>query len=958
MITSRSLKQRSSKGVLRAAVLAAPAVLALAGFARGATLYFDADANATGNVTDGTNIGGSGNWDPTVTANWWDGVSAADQAWADGNDAIIYSTGTNVTLTGNIAAGTVTKRGAGNLGFLHNGVTGNTWTGKLVVEAGRFQTDETGLPTCASPTPDAVTLVNNAAVWANQAGGDHDATTGANVGLTVGTGGGTVVGGGLLRFDTSWGGTVSGSGNLDVIFGTLWIKGSMAGYSGAISANRGGNGQGRIFIDGALSSTMTFASSLVASASDSTFGAGGTIIINSSNFGLSRAWTIPSSAVIGLTAPAALGNSGNAITMNGATGTTLGPAQIGGVGGLAIPYPITITGVGDTNAGGGNYMQTFSCMDTGLVTFSGAITGAGTFVKGNSFGANGTVVLTNTANSWTGGTAIGGGRLLLGNNEVLPDSTVLRVVAGGKTLDLGGFTETIGAMAVNSAGFIDFSGGTLRIGSGDLSGTWSGNSLAGNGGMRGAGTLVKIGAGNLRFNDGTKNQSYTGGVVIQAGSVSVRDNRFQLGDDSATNSLTLDGGKLIMENGAFTSGADGAMQRPVIITANGGSMDFGNNGETFASSFQGSGTLTTMGTAGASLNLNQTTNPRTGGSTIWTGNIVLGANTQVSAGIGGSNGWLPGYDPIAYAGNPPTVPVISGSGTVKLNHSGGSANRNAVELAGTVNLLVAGTQEETMVGNSTSTGTTTINAGSKLRIGWGGAANQGALGATAVANAGQLTFFRDNNSTFPGSISGAGAIIKQGTGVLVMQGAVANTFSGLMDIQGGEVDLDRAATAISGSVKVGPSSSLKLIQANQIADAAPMELAGGMFNANAQSDVVGTLLLTDNSGIDMGAPGSILQFADSSAQAWTAGKALTITNWAGTPFAGGGTDQVKFDSSSAALTAGQVAQVSFLNPVGLPAGTYPAVWAASNPGELVPLPEPSIALLGLGSLALLRRRRA
>lgn len=34
-----------------------------------ATFYWDADADATGNLVDGTNVGGTGTWD-TITGSW------------------------------------------------------------------------------------------------------------------------------------------------------------------------------------------------------------------------------------------------------------------------------------------------------------------------------------------------------------------------------------------------------------------------------------------------------------------------------------------------------------------------------------------------------------------------------------------------------------------------------------------------------------------------------------------------------------------------------------------------------------------------------------------------------------------------------------------------------------------------------------------------------------------------
>ena len=72
---------------------------------RAATFYWDADADATGNLVDGTNLGGTGTWD-TITANWWDGVST-DAAWPNSllDTAVFSGTAGTVTLGGPINVG-------------------------------------------------------------------------------------------------------------------------------------------------------------------------------------------------------------------------------------------------------------------------------------------------------------------------------------------------------------------------------------------------------------------------------------------------------------------------------------------------------------------------------------------------------------------------------------------------------------------------------------------------------------------------------------------------------------------------------------------------------------------------------------------------------------------------------------------------------------------------------------
>ncbi|HWC59567.1 MAG TPA: hypothetical protein VHC44_07715, partial [Verrucomicrobiae bacterium] len=76
-----------------------------------------------------------------------------------------------------------------------------------------------------------------------------------------------------------------------------------------------------------------------------------------------------------------------------------------------------------------------------------------------------------------------------------------------------------------------------------------------------------------------------------------------------------------------------------------------------------------------------------------------------------------------------------------------------------------------------------------------------------------------------------------------------------------------------------------------------------------------------------------LHFANSSSLVWSNSARLIITNWNGSP-AGGGSQQIFFGSNNSGLTSQQLSQVQFLNPAGLPIGTYSARILSS--GEVVP----------------------
>ncbi len=205
-------------------------------------------------------------------------------------------------------------------------------------------------------------------------------------------------------------------------------------------------------------------------------------------------------------------------------------------------------------------------------------------------------------------------------------------------------------------------------------------------------------------------------------------------------------------------------------------------------------------------------------------------------------------------------------------------------------------------------------------------------------------------TTFSCSVSNTAGITKLGPGTLVLGGANANTYgstsaNGNTTVSGGTLKLSKTAglaAVPNGSLIINASGSLALGASDQIGSAVPMTLNGGTFQTAGFNESLGTLKLTGSSLIDLGGGTSVLQFAASSGQAWTGGTLLTISNWSGS-INGGGAERVLFGSNSSGLSASQINQVRFVNPLGYPAGTYTAVILAT--GEIVPVSQrPTIAL--------------
>jgi hypothetical protein len=231
-----------------------------------------------------------------------------------------------------------------------------------------------------------------------------------------------------------------------------------------------------------------------------------------------------------------------------------------------------------------------------------------------------------------------------------------------------------------------------------------------------------------------------------------------------------------------------------------------------------------------------------------------------------------------------------------------------------------------------------IGAGGNLTF--SGTVDLGANTSTAT-----VLSVSNTTTTFSGVLTNTGGLGKMGPGTLVLSGASANTYgstsaNGNTTVSGGTLKLSKTAgiaAVAKGSLIANTGGLLLLGAANQVADTVPMTLGGGTFQTAGFSEQLGTLALTANSLIDLGASASILKYAASSAVAWTGGTILTVTNWNGS-YSGGGAEQLIFGSASSALTSGQVSQIRFANPPGFPAGTYAA--AILSTGEVVPLTAP------------------
>ncbi|EDY20580.1 autotransporter-associated beta strand repeat protein [Chthoniobacter flavus Ellin428] len=379
------------------------------------SLFWDADQNATGNVTDGTNLGGTGTWDLNSTANWWDGSSASDTQWQNGDAATFVGPSGTVTLGTPIIASGLTFNSAG---FTLAGTGSNV----ITLNAQPATVDGRVNPTImanASATISAGLALNGSQNWTvgplfQRLIATGKITDALNVGSIYKTGNGTLVLGNANASTTP----DSFSGMVTVVKGLLIVRDPSDLGTGTSTVQIGGDrtlGGGTLL----LAPTNPFA--------PTTF---------NRNFYV-QGGGVPTGNV--------LNNGGGLNALSLGALSTVGPITINGsittssffenritatFGPLTLNGPLVLGGTQDLVLYG-----------AGNIIINGQVQGAGRLVKTQAGSLGITLWLTNTANASTGG--------LTGDIRI--DNGTVRVSDG----------RQLGASTTATA--IRFNGGTLEV---------------------------------------------------------------------------------------------------------------------------------------------------------------------------------------------------------------------------------------------------------------------------------------------------------------------------------------------------------------------------------------------------------------------------------------------------------------------------------------------------------------
>jgi autotransporter-associated beta strand protein len=518
----------------------------------------------------------------------------------------------------------------------------------------------------------------------------------------------------------------------------------------------------------------------------------------------------------GGTAPS---GDGLAISFSGTGGTSTNDSQVASVSGLTFTgsasgsyvvagSPLSIGGPGITNSS--SSAQTVQNVLTATAAtvvnaVAGSLTLAGTFDNGGYGltleGANAismaTISGTGALSKIEGGTAtlngavatnsvsVAAGTLQLGSSDLLSNSAAV-TLSGSGSLNLGGFSDTVGTLATSGNATVangTLTAGTYALDGGTVSGNLGGGTLTNTGatalnGTAGAGT-VNLNAGVLTLGSAGRltgapgvtgsagaslvlggNEtvaSLAGGAAVTLGSATLT-----VGSDNATTTysgaITGAGGVTKNGTGTLTFSGSAGYTGPTVVNA--GAVGIANAAtRTFSSSVSGSGGFVKSGAGTLTLSGNNT---YSGGTTITDGIVSVAAASNLA-----TSGSI----------------AISGDGALRFNGSdtfGGVGQQ----------LVLSATQAANPIINLASGNTTTFLGDVVF-----------ASGTNRFEPSGAATTL-----TLAGNLSGAGVLNKAAQGTLVLSGS-NNTLAGGFLLGNGKVTVNAGSGLGSGPVVLNPTSN-------------------------------------------------------------------------------------------------------------------------------------------------------
>ena len=487
----------------------------------------------------------------------------------------------------------------------------------------------------------------------------------------------------------------------------------------------------------------------------------------------------------------------------GAGGGGVGGFGGGDGGGTAAQVP---GGAGGGGLGAGGAV--FVYKGGSLIIQSGTIAG-GTVAAGATGGSY------NSAPAGTGGSAFGSGIFIYGANKTLTLSP-----AFGKTVSIA---DVIADQQGSGDG--SNSGGVLvnGVGTAVLSGinTFTGGATIQNGGTLELNAHLAAGSGAINFSSGFGNLQIQASAFTNGTTFSNTVNHFVAGNVIDLTGLT------------FVSGAS--------ATVSGGLLKVISNGITNA-----------VGLTSSDNSFSVVRDSGTGSAVIDTNYTVTSAADLTADLLAINTGGANAFAGIAYTFDFTTNFAIASTQTINLGtgssvtfEGGHATTGGGYEVA--AGALIAGAD------GAIGSGDIAVDAGATFGL-EGFSQTVGDLSGAGDLGLGTLTVGTANSTTFSGSISDAGKLIKQGSGTLTLSGS--NAFRGGLLLNAGAVALTAAMAAGTGTITFGAGTgdilafSSAAVPANVIAGLVPGQTLDVMGESVTSASIVNsnTLRIALNTG--------------------------------------------------------------------------------------------------------------
>jgi fibronectin-binding autotransporter adhesin len=778
--------------------------------ASGATLDFSGVTYAT---TEGLTVNGGALANNSTTTD--SSFAGAILLGAD-STATVGTAARSLTLSGNITDGagvfSLTKTGAGTLGLSGTNTFENRLrisAGNVTVSGGQAIADNARVDLNAS----GASLTLAASETINQLQGVAGTTINlnantltSNTGVTTtyagsinGSGGLTKDGAGTLTLsgtNTFTGATSILGGGLDLAGGsaladtTAVTLANTAGVFVSLQANErigslagGGTTGGSIFLN---SNTLTTGDATSTMFNGIIGGSGGVTKVGAGTFTLTGVSVYTGATTISDGSLVLNNAGGNALSDSTAvnldtSGANLTLSTNETVGSLAGVAGSGVTLNGTLTAGGTN----------ATTVFVGSANGAGGLTKVGT----GTLTLSG-ANGFSGPVTINaGGVTVSGGSAIANGTAVVLANVSGAVLTLS-TSEQIGSLAGGGT-----TGGNVVLGSnlltvGDGTSTVYGGVIGGSGGQ-----LTKVGAGELQL---TGANTFTGATTISAGSLTLNNVGGAALSDSTAVNLDTAGATLVLTTGETIGSLAGVASSVVTLNANTLTTG-GNNGTTaFGGAIGGTGGLTKSGVGTMSLT---GVNTYGGTTTISAGSLVLNNASgtaindvsNVDLNVSGANLTLSSTtETIGSLTGTLGTTVSLGANTLTTTTAANSTMQGVISGTGG-SLVKNGTGELTLSAANTYTGTTTVGVGGSIRL----FGTDGTLGGGNVSNSGTVRFERGSPYLVANNITGTGAIVQNGSGLVTLSGT--NTAGAGTTVSFGRLDVNGTLTS---NVTVGAAGAL------------------------------------------------------------------------------------------------------------------------------------------------------